>query len=547
MYETSVNSLLLLGVLWPLMLVPLLSLKKIRPITLSLAAWAGIPALFAALLVSPSIAHWNFPWLLLGMKIGLDATGTLFLLGSALLWSVAGIYTKAYFSKEDRQISFYSFFLLAMAGNFGLVISQDIFSFYLFFTLMSFASYGLVVFNKDKEAFDAGLVYIILVVIGEVMLFVAFLLLAQTSDVTSFESVRTGFINNPNKNLVILLLFTAFGIKAGIIGLHVWLPLAHPVAPTPASAVLSGAMINAGLLGWLRFLPLGEIISLYWAAGIILLGLLAQFYGVIIGLTQRNPKTLLAYSSISQMGIMTMLIGFGFYLPEHWKSILSGITFFALHHGLSKGALFLGVGMLGSTNKLQRYAIWLGLCIPALALAAVPYSSGMTAKFLLKSYTAYFAAPWSSMLSVLLVIGTVNTTLLMIRLLYLVRPAAAPFGVSTSFSLLWPWILLLASILSLPFSLDFSVEIMRELNALPFLYPLLLSIFITVFIRKIKKFQNIKPVPAGDIVLYYEKVLLFLIRNGKKFYFILLYYTRFLSFLTAKITKFSDKIAAWIK
>ena len=81
-----------------------------------------------------------------------------------------------------KQLSFYTFFLLTMAGNFGLIISQDIFSFYLFFTLMSLASYGLIVFNRDKESFYAGLVYIILVVIGEVILFVTFLLLAQTSE-----------------------------------------------------------------------------------------------------------------------------------------------------------------------------------------------------------------------------------------------------------------------------------------------------------------------------------------------------------------------------
>ena len=507
----------------------MLTVKKIRPVVLSLAAWAALPALFAALFVSPNILYWDFPWLLLGAKLGLDTTGVLFLLGSALLWSVAGIYTKAYFSEKEKQLSFYTFFLFAMAGNFGLIISQDIFSFYLFFTLMSFASYGLVVFNKDKEAFQAGLVYIILVVIGEVMLFVAFLLLAQTSDTTSFEAVRTGYIDNPNKNLIIFLLFTAFGIKAGILPLHVWLPLAHPAAPTPASAVLSGTMINAGLLGWLRFLPLGDIISVNWATGIILLGLLAQFYGVIIGLTQRNPKTLLAYSSISQMGIMTMLIGFGFYLPEHWDTILAGITFFALHHGLNKGALFLGVGMLGSTNKLQRNTIWLGLFIPALALAALPYSSGMTAKYLVKSYTAYFITPWSSILSILLFIGTVNTALLMIRLLYLVRPASAPFGVSAGFSLLWPWILLLASIISLPFSLESSLEVMQQLNALPYLYPLFLSILISLFIVKTKKFQNLQPVPAGDIVLYYKKALLLFVKIGKKLNAVLLYYKYFTS------------------
>ncbi|UCN00870.1 hypothetical protein LCX93_02850 [Sulfurimonas sp. SWIR-19] len=547
MYEKFLESLLLFGVLWPLMSVPVLAVKKIRAVVLSLLPWTALPALLAALFVSPDTLHLEFPWLILGVQIGLDTTGSLFLLGSSLLWLVAALYTKAYFREEKKQVSFYSFFLLAMAGNFGLIVSQDIFSFYLFFTLMSFASYGLVVFNRDNEAFHAGLVYIVLVVIGEVMLFVAFLLLAQISDATSFEALRSGLTNAPDKNFIIFLLFVAFGIKAGVIGLHVWLPLAHPVAPTPASAVLSGAMINAGLLGWLRFLPLDEIFSVNWALSFIVLGIAAQFYGVIAGVTQRNPKTLLAYSSISQMGIMTMLTGFGFYLPQYWESIVVGITFFALHHGLNKGALFLGVGMLGGTNRRQRYALWFGLFIPALALAAVPYSSGMAAKYMVKDYISYFATPWSTLLGMLLFVGTLGTTLLMIRLLYLVRPSSTPFGIKANVSLLCPWVLLLGIILTLPFILEPSLEAMYKLSPLPFLYPLLVAIVITFVISKIQKIQNIQPVVAGDIVIYYERILFYIIKYGKKLNLVLHCYRYFGSWTRHFITKLSNTITAWIQ
>lgn len=359
----------------------------------------------------------------------------------------------------------------------------------------------------------------------------------QTSEATSFAAIREGFIDNPNKNIILFLLFIAFGIKAGVIGLHVWLPLAHPVAPTPASAVLSGAMIKAGLLGWLRLLPLGEYYSLNWAIGIIVLGLLAQFYGVVIGLTQRNPKTLLAYSSISQMGIMTMLIGFGFYLPQYWKIILAGITFFTLHHSLSKGALFLGVGMLGSADKLQRYTVWLGLLIPAFAVAALPYTSGMVAKYLVKSYTVYLVSPWSETVSALLFIGAVNTTLLMIRLLYITRPSTTPFGEKASFSLLWPWALLLVSILILPFLFDSSLTIIPQLNPLPFVYTMLISISITLFVFKVKIFKNIQAIPAGDILIYYEKTVFLLVKSAQIFTFLLVYYNSFNSFVSITVTK----------
>ena len=119
MNENFINSLLLFAVLWPLLLSIMLSVKSIRSIVLVLSAYSGVPALFAALLITPNIYHLEIPWLILGTEVGLDTTGSLFLLASALLWSVASIYTKAYFLEEKQQLSFYRFFLLAMAGNFG--------------------------------------------------------------------------------------------------------------------------------------------------------------------------------------------------------------------------------------------------------------------------------------------------------------------------------------------------------------------------------------------------------------------------------------------
>ncbi|MGE5306870.1 MAG: proton-conducting transporter membrane subunit [Alphaproteobacteria bacterium] len=111
------------------------------------------------------------------------------------------------------------------------------------------------------------------------------------------------------------MILTAFAIKAGALGLRFWLPLADPAAPVPASAVLSGAMIKAGLLGWLRFLPLGEASLPGFGYFVIAGGLGAAFFVTLIGVTQKNPKTLLAYSSISQMGIITTGVGTGLVQP----------------------------------------------------------------------------------------------------------------------------------------------------------------------------------------------------------------------------------------
>jgi formate hydrogenlyase subunit 3/multisubunit Na+/H+ antiporter MnhD subunit len=206
-----------------------------------------------------------------------------------------------------------------------------------------------------------------------------------------------------------------------MIGLHVWLPLAHPVAPTPASAVLSGSMIAAGLLGWLRILPLGEMTLPSWGGIMISAGLVAVFYAAIIGLMQSNPKTILAYSSISAMGIITMGVGLGLIAPENWSAILNAVLIFTLHHALAKGALFLGVGVFATSysGKLQHRLLLIGMILPALSLAAAPLSSGMIAKNMMKLQAVSTTSFWSEWILTLLPWSSVATSMLMLHFLSL--------------------------------------------------------------------------------------------------------------------------------
>src|SRR5690606_7309656 len=127
---------------------------------------------------------------------------------------------------------------------------------------------------------------------------------ALATNQTALPAVAAGLADAPRRDLIVGLVLAGFGIKAGALPLHVWLPLAHPAAPTPASAVLSGAMIKAGLLGWLRFLPLGLVALPGWAALLMVLGVVAVFFGAAAGAVQQDAKAVLAYSSISQMGLM---------------------------------------------------------------------------------------------------------------------------------------------------------------------------------------------------------------------------------------------------
>lgn len=499
------SGLLSLGVFWPFLLACLLGLRMTRSSALLLAPWAGLPIFAASLLSTPVEVRWYFPGLLLGSEMGLDAAGRIFLLLTALLWTISGVYARTYLSQSTRCTEFYIFFLLSMTGNFGLILMQDLFGFYLGFSLMSFAAYGLVVFDRSSAALRAGRVYIILTVIGELMLFVALLMASGMTGAITFDAMRVGLalVDPANRNWVILLGVAGFGIKAGMLGLHVWLPLAHPVAPAPASAVLSGAMIKAGLLGWLQLVPVGEMILPGWGAVMIILGLMAAFYGVVVGLVQREPKTLLAYSSISQMGVMTMAVGLGMLNPQAWPFILPAIAFYALHHGLSKGALFLGVGLVGGNDLRQQYWIWFGLWLPALALAGAPWTSGMLAKQLVKAGAVYASGPWDALLPFLLSVSALATSLLMARLLYLVRPAAGSSVTAPVAGLLWPWAVLLLGVLLVPWwrvsaIADPEIQIMSIMDSL---WPAVVTVAIVWIVLRLDLFRTIQPLPAGDILV----------------------------------------------
>ena len=278
----------------PLILAVLLPHQGLRPITMQLAAWAALPALVGALWTTPG-ASVELPWLLLGTRLGLDATAQVFLVFTSLLWTCAGVYVRGYLAQDPAAHRFFAFFLAAMSGNLGLILAQDMVSFYLFFALMSFSAYGLVVHDGSDEAYRAGKVYLSLAVVGEVCLVSALLLTASVSDSLRLDTIATGVAEASTRNLIIGLTLIGFGIKVGVVPLHVYLPLVYPAAPTPASAVLSGAMIKAGLLGWLRFLPLGEITAPGWGMLCLIAGIVAAFYGVGVGLTQQNAKTVLAF------------------------------------------------------------------------------------------------------------------------------------------------------------------------------------------------------------------------------------------------------------
>jgi len=375
-----------------------------------LPAFAALPALAAALLV-PVGERVEIPWLLLGTVLCLDETGRIFLAFTAILWFAAGLYAAADMGAGRNAGRFRVFFLLAMAGNFGAIVAQDLGSFYAGFSVMGLASYGLVIHEGNRRALRAGKVYLVMTLLSELALFVAFALIAD--HVGGLAPERADLVGLGDLAIGFLLLGLA--IKAGLVPVHLWLPLAHPAAPVPASAVLSGAMIKVALLGWLRFLPVGAAALPEWGLFLVFMGLVTVFFALPVGLVQSDPKVLLAYSSVSKIGLMALALGLMLLEPSLASAGMPALALYAAHHALAKGGLFLGVGL--RHHALAQGLTLFGITLLALALAGVPFSAGAVAKYGIKPLLEGQGWTW---LGVALALTTAGTGLLMARLLWVI-------------------------------------------------------------------------------------------------------------------------------
>lgn len=391
---------------WPL----LLAATAPKPALWWLPSVGALPGLIGALTL-PLGSRLELPWLFLGTTLGLDESTRVFLLFTSILWLAAGVYA-AFGMRTDAQGGrFRGLFLLAMAGNLWLIVGQDLLSFYVGFAIMGLASYGLVIHEGDPRALHAGKVYLVMALFGEVTLFAALVMIAsQTGTITPAPAQLADL-----DDLTIGLTLLGLGVKAGMVPLHLWLPLAHPAAPVPASAVLSGTMIKVAILGWLRFLPVGIAALPEWGAWLSGAGLLTMFFALPIGLVQRDPKVILAYSSISKMGLLILLLGLLLSAPTLAPVGVAAITLYVAHHGLVKGSLFLGVG-------LRRYAaaaqplVLAGMVFLALALAGAPFTSGAVAKYGIKPLLDSADWVW---IGTAVAVAALITTLLMVRLIWI--------------------------------------------------------------------------------------------------------------------------------
>lgn len=371
---------LALAVAIPLAIPAAVLRQRSRARMLDLLPFAPLPALLAATLL-PDGTSITLPRALLGLTLTLDRPGAMLLGAASLLWIAGGICARGMLrsSSDDR---FVTWWLTTLSGSLGVFVAADMIGFYFFYTLVSLAAYGLVVHDDTQGAHRAGSLYVALALLGEAFLLMAFVLLAAAAPGGSLsisDAVAT-LGTSPWRDVTLLLLILGFGLKIGLVPLHVWMPLTYSAAPIPAAAVLSGAAVKAGVIGLIRFLPFDASLT-GWGEALAAAGFFSAFYGVVIGATQNNPKAVLAYSSVSQMGLLAAVLGMG--LASGNSGVALPVAFYAVHHTLVKGGLFLAIGA-ATARPRNVWLVLLPASVLALGLAGLPFTGGQLAKLAVK-------------------------------------------------------------------------------------------------------------------------------------------------------------------
>jgi formate hydrogenlyase subunit 3/multisubunit Na+/H+ antiporter MnhD subunit len=295
----------------------------------------------------------------LGIHFRVDFFGFVFAALMSVIWFLATLYSTAYMDHSHAKSRYYVFLLSTLGHCLGVVLAGDLFSLFLFFELMTFSSYVLVIHEETPEAMEGGMVTLYLGIAGGLCLLMGIFLLyfgVGTLDIIPlYDQIANSSIN---PYTVMTLFILGFGIKAGMVPLHIWLPKAHPVAPAPASALLSGLMIKAGAYGIFRvvgmiFTPsefmegaLPSLPSVNFGYAIIWMGIATMFIGAFMALLSTGAKKILAYSSVSQMGYILLGIGTAAYLGFAGPMGFAGALYHIINHGFFKAGLFMMVGSI---------------------------------------------------------------------------------------------------------------------------------------------------------------------------------------------------------
>jgi len=338
------------------------------------------------------------PWV--GSHFRVDALASVFLVVVNLGGFVASLYALGYGRHEpspERILPFYPAFL---AGMNLVVVADDAFTFLVSWEFMSLASWALVMaHHREGDNARAGFIYIVMASAGTLALLLAFGLLAGPEGAYSFDAIRSGRLTPPLTTAVLALVLLGAGSKAGIVPLHVWLPLAHPAAPSHVSALMSGVMTKVATYAFIRIVfDLVGPIEWWWGTVVLVVGGVTAVMGVLHALMQHDLKRLLAYHTVENIGIIFVGLGLALAFRANAMDGAAALAFTAalfhvLNHSVFKSLLFLGSGaVLAATghrdmDKLgglihRMPATSFAFLIGAAAISALPPLNGFVSEWL---------------------------------------------------------------------------------------------------------------------------------------------------------------------
>lgn len=326
-----------------------------------------------------------------------DKLGRLFALVVTAIWVIAGFYSFEYMKHEKDEKRYYGFYMMVFGILLALDFAGSLITYYLFYELMTLLSVPLILHSKTKEAIIGGLKYLFYSLFGAYMVLFGIFFLNKYASTFNFTAGGTldASVMAENKGILLIVAFSmivGFGVKAGMFPLHGWLPTAHPIAPAPASAVMSGIIVKMGVLGIIRVVFYmfganalrGTWVQKAW----LVLALITVFMGSMLAYREKVFKKRLAYSTVSQASYI--LFGLALLNPQAFTGSLLHVVF----HAVIKSALFMSAGAViykvGKTNvrdlkgigKEMPITIWC-YTLASLALVGIPPASGFISKWYL--------------------------------------------------------------------------------------------------------------------------------------------------------------------
>lgn len=345
----------------------------------------------------------------MGLHLCLDGFRGVYGIVAAFMWMMTLLFSREYLAGEERLGRYYFFQFLTLMATLGVFFSADLFTTFVFFEVMSFTSYVWVAQEETKGALKAAETYLGVAVIGGMVLLMGLFLLYHALGTLEISQLFHAASQCKDKGLLYIAgccTLVGFGAKAGAFPLHIWLPKAHPVAPAPASALLSGILTKAGIFG---ILVVSSNIFLYdetWGLLLLALGLFTMFGGALLAVCSVDLKRTLACSSMSQIGFILIGIGMQGILGEENALAVRGTFLHMINHSLIKLALFMIAGVvvmnlhklnLNDIRGFGRKKPLLNVCFlaGALGISGIPLFNGYISKTLLHESIVEGIALWA--------------------------------------------------------------------------------------------------------------------------------------------------------